>query len=214
MIQCLNCRGCPRIGPLSLTGAWQNWGDEYNKIVNEFDSIKLLIVGESPYEERATGIAFCKPTWFELLDNKYSALPVFCSLGIKLGNAAYDVEQYPSPDKFFIKLAQNYGVVFVNACNAQKHRNEISKTWLSKANYSILCGCKAQKLSSADATHFHVIHPSSYNENVNRTEWENAWGHHESLLNVIKSKNSNAEEEIRRLVGLINAGLCSEELTR
>ena len=50
MIQCLNCRGCPRVGMLSLTGTWQNWGDEYNKIVNEFDSIKLLIVGESPYE--------------------------------------------------------------------------------------------------------------------------------------------------------------------
>lgn len=210
MIQCLNCRGCPRNVTLPLTGTWQNWGDEYNRIVNEFDSIKLLVVGESPYEVRATGIAFCKPTWFELLDDKYSALPVFCSLGIKLGNAAYDVEQYPTPDKFFIKLARDYSVVFVNASDALKHRNVISKTWLNKAKYSILCGYEAKKLSAADATHFHVIHPSSYNENVNRAEWENTWGHHESLLDVIKSKNPSAGDEIRRLVSLINTGIFNE----
>lgn len=209
MIQCLNCRGCPRNGTLPLTGTWQNWGDEYNRVVDVVDSIKLLVVGLAPYEERATGIAFCKPTWFELLDNKYSALPVFCSLGIKLGNAVYDVEQYPTPDKFFIKLARDYRVVFVNACDARNHRNVNSKTWLNKAEYSILCGCEAQKLSPADTTHFHVFHPSTYNENVNHDDWEIAWGHHESLLNVIKSENPDAEDEIRRLVSLINADMCN-----
>jgi hypothetical protein len=207
MIQCLNCSVCPRLNNLPNTGAWQNWDDDYNAVVNNLQEIELLIVGQNPYKIRATGIAFCKPTWFELLDNKYSALSVFCGLGIKLGNAAYDEEHYPTPNKFFIDLAQDYRLVFVNACDAQKHRNKISKKWLNKAKYSILCGSEAQKLSLADTTHFYVVHPSSYNENVNHVEWENAWGHHESLLDAIKCNNSDAEKEIRRLVSLINTNI-------
>lgn len=69
MIQCLNCRGCPGLNNLPNTGAWQNWDSDYNSIVNDLQEIELLIVGQDPYKNRATGIAFCKPTWLELLDD-------------------------------------------------------------------------------------------------------------------------------------------------
>ena len=186
MIQCLNCRGCPGLNNLPNTGAWQNWDNDYNPVVNSLQEIELLIVGQDPYKTRATGIAFCKPTWLELLDNQYSALTLFCSLGIQLKKAFFDADHFPTPKEFFI--------------------------WLAK-KFSLLLGYESQKLhKNEDGKNFHIIHPSQYNENANYADWCSAWGCHTSLLDTIKSKcqkyNSlQSYKEICTIVNNINLNL-------
>ncbi len=213
MIQCLNCRGCPGLNNLPNTGAWQNWDSDYNSIVNGLQEIELLIVGQDPYKNRATGIAFCKPTWLELLDDQYSALTLFCSLGINVKKASFDASRFPTPKEFFIWLAENFKVIFVNAHNSNGRRVRESKIWLKKAKYSLLLGYESQKLhKNEDDKNFHIIHPSQYNENVNYADWCSAWGYHTSLLDTIKSKcqkfsSLQSYKEICTIVNNINLNL-------
>lgn len=222
MNQCLNCRGCPGLNSLPNTGIWQNWGDDYTSVVNDLQNIELLIVGQDPYRTRATGIAFCKPTWHELLDDQYCALTLFCSLGINLKKASFDVSRFPTPKEFFIWLAGEHRVVFVNALikKTKKRENDIhntnAQTWLNKAKYSILCGKNSQTSSrvNEDANHIYVDHPSGLNRlnPLTSSKWLSTWGHCGSLLDTIKGKcqtyNSlQSYEDIRTIVNKVNQEL-------
>jgi len=213
MIQCLNCRGCSGFKNQTNVGTWQNWGNEYNTVVNGLQNIELLIVGQDPYKVRATGIAFCKPTWLELLDDQYSALTLFCSLGVHLKNAFQDVDHYPTPKEFFIWLAEEHKIVFVNAHNSNKRRVMESQKWLKKAKYSILLGYEAQKLhKNEDGKNFHIIHPSQYNKNVNHDDWISVWSYRTAFLDAIKGKcqtyNSlQSYDDIRTIVNKVNQKL-------
>lgn len=222
MIQCLNCRGCPSLNDLPNIGAWQNWGNDYISVVNSLQNIKLLVVGQDPYKIRATGIAFCKPTWLEYLDDQYSALTLFCSLGINLKKAFYDVSHFPTPKEFFIWLAEKHKVVFVNALikKANKRKNDISDPntpiWLNKADYSILCGKVAQSIltKKEDLSHIYVDHPSGLNRTNPHTSssWFQFWGCRNSLLDSIKNKaiqfgSSQTYTDICQIVSNINASL-------
>ena len=210
---CVVCQfcdsSCPRFNADSMGNV--NWGDEYNHKIDSLireGSIKLLIIGQSPYAIGNTGIAFCKPTWSEMLDGRYSGKTLLCSLGFDLSKA-YQCYNSFSPKEYFFKLVDD-GVVFINRYTDIDELNENPyRKRIKSAKYCICLGQKATMPHTFKCTSYRTreIHPSSYNENVHSVQWNDVWGYHGALVEKIRCTNSNAAASIKELIDNINENL-------
>jgi hypothetical protein len=97
------------------------------------------------------GIPFCKTTWDTFCKNGVSGQNVINSIGIDIREARFD---YPSPRELFLRLAEDYGIAFLNisyyclngTCRKSLHRDQlilsesINQPILQKSDVVILCG--------------------------------------------------------------------------
>ena len=211
MIQCLNCRGCSG-------SEWQtrndDWGDECDNLV-EGVSNGLLIVGEDPYPTRATGIAFCKPTWYELLDDQYSARPLFCGMGINLKLAALNNLLFPTPKEFFhFLLQEKIAFANVNDENGNENIHLNTDAWLKTEHFSAIIACGKssyesvkRKINGQSIHLIKVVHPSIRNYIYHRAEWNKYWSCHGACLDRIQ--DSGCYEFVKNIIDEVNKRLYS-----
>lgn len=172
---------------------WIKNEKKYQMQILSMDEIKLLVVGNTPYECGFNGIAFCKDSWKELLDTQCSARYLLCSLGVNLRIAQ---SKYTNPVDLFMAMAQK-GLIFFN------QRDIFLKESLNKApNYIISCGSnilksvKQQIERKSGCFKYISRHPCPQGESnpPNKTkDWFKYWGKFESMLNILEPKNSNGE---------------------
>jgi len=175
---------------------------EYINALNSRNGYCLAIMGKDPYPTGAMGIPFCKSNWDEFCSKNVSGLDVLKSLGVNIKVVRC---QFKSPSEYFIYLAKEKGIIFLNlsyyfldsACRKSTHSSElqeaesINKNYLYNSQNIILCG-EANKIrwykSSYKNLHS-VVHPDnrckiSPYENI-RNEWYEWWSE-DSLKNKFK----------------------------
>lgn len=166
--------------------------EEYINALNSRNEYCLAIMGKDPYPTGAMGIPFCKSNWVEFCGKNVSGLDVFKSLGI---NIKVVRSQFKSPSEYFIHLAEEKGIIFLNlsyyflnsACRQRTHSNElqesenINKNYLHKSQNIILCG-EAKKIrwykDSYNNTHI-AVHPDKRckisQDEKTRNGWSEWW---------------------------------------
>jgi len=156
-------------------------------------SIDLVIVGQDPFPNRATGIPFSKETWEEQIASSSAGRYVLKSLGIDTDDAR---NEFKCPDELFMML-RNQGVVVLNASYIDpSDRKSEGLRWkevldesrkydqgiLERAERVVLCGNIAQRLdkTSDDKNWEHYVHPALRNRNHPdasvRKKWHEQWG--------------------------------------
>lgn len=165
---------------------------EYINALNLRESYSLVIMGKDPYPTGAVGIPFCKSSWDSFCVEGVSGLYVFRSLGINVNEIR---RSFCNPREFFIYLARNKGIVFLNlsyhfldgVCRKKKHHSQllsaevINQKYLQASRNTVLCG-EANKIrwykNSYNNLH-EAVHPDarckiSKHEDV-RDDWYKWW---------------------------------------
>jgi len=186
--------------------------DNYLKILNETDTIELVIIGKDPYPGDPVGIPFCKDTWGELFKYNCSGRYVLNALGYEEN----DIQKgkYGCPSTFFEYLATKRGIAFLNISyhylggplrkrNHESYINEaygVNEPILRKAKIIICCG-EANKLrwtgfkgdGVSKVVHPAIINSVSTHEQVKKG-WLKIWGTMASLQskNCFQDKSGNS----------------------
>ena len=163
----------------------------YRTQVQSMDEIKLLVVGNAPYESGFNGIAFCKDSWKELLDTQCSARYLLCSLGVNLRIAQ---SKYKSPTELFIAMAKK-GLIFIN------QRDDLLEECLKKTlNCAFSCGSNIlnavkKQIEKKSSCFKHISrHPCPQGESNPPDEtkdWFKYWGKFENMLNFLEPNKSD-----------------------
>lgn len=158
----------------------------YKNLLEKVDKLQLVIVGQDPYPKGANGIAFCKNTFDELLDQYCCGKDVLVSLGINIQSAS---KEFKSPVEFFEYLLVEKGIAFINVNHKLFSENKDSseefipynEAFLSKAeNIAILGETLSKDVFFKYYPHYKeakcFIHPSGKARNNFPLKWEAVWG--------------------------------------
>jgi uracil DNA glycosylase len=160
----------------------------YFKKIAGIDNFKLVIVGQDPYPQYATGIPFSKPSWNDLKKN-HSGHYVFASLA----GPDYS-EKFETPDEFVMFLADkkiallnaSYDYMQGQSPSKKRHLAFVEKAMsrnmdvINKAGKVLLCGGKTTKMCGwvgvvpDNEKIFAVPHPAPYGRQ-NEEVWKNYW---------------------------------------
>jgi len=158
----------------------------YKDLLEKVDKLQLVVVGQDPYPNGANGIAFCKNTFDELLDQYCCGKDVLFSLGIDVKNASIE---FKSPVDFFEYLLVEKGIGFINVNHKLFSENKDSseefipfnEAFLSKAENIAILGETLSKdvffkyyPQYKEAKSF--VHPSGKARNSFPLKWETVWG--------------------------------------
>lgn len=174
----------------------------YVRILNEADTIEMVIIGKDPYPSDPIGIPFCKLTWDELFKYNCSGRYVLNALGYEESDIPKG--RYWSPSTFFEYLITKKGIAFLNISyhyiggplRKKNHESFISEAYginepiLKKAKIIICCG-EANKLRwtgfNRDGV-FKMVHPAIINSVSTHKQvkngWMKIWGTKSSLKNI------------------------------
>lgn len=87
---------------------------DYLNYLGSIKKLKAVIIGQDPYPQSSTGIAFCKSSYIDLFNSKCSGKYVLNSIGIK--DSVQKKKGFENPFKIFYYLFDN-GIVFLNISN-------------------------------------------------------------------------------------------------
>lgn len=184
---------------VALIGTHYPIPDNYLKILNETDTIELVILGKDPYPGDPVGIPFCKDTWSELFQYNCSGRYVLNALGYEENDII--TGKYSCPAAFFEYLAKIRGIFFLNVSyhylggplRKKKHQkfideaHDVNKPILRNARRIIFCGAanKIRWLGLEGGNVTKVVHPDVRNRyspflHIN-SDWKNVWGTKYSL---------------------------------
>jgi hypothetical protein len=160
---------------------------DYIELALSLPCIRLAIMGIDPYPTRPTGIAFCRRTWKEMLSRASAGLFVLESLGVDVYEVSDETGSYRTPRDYFIYLAEEHGIVFINASNhfARARLNKDTEAYfmeaglcnlliIEQAQVTLLCGDIPQKLYGAADKTVACLHPSQ-NWPEFRRHWLETW---------------------------------------
>ena len=181
--------------------------NRYTEAISSCDCIKLMVVGNDKYVNRANEIAFCKNSWKDLLDGRVSGRYLLCALGVNFQRA---VKMYESPVELFCELARR-GIIFINQKNISS--NPYVEVIVNKGSPKILllCGGPAIERAIFLSKKFGVaeiyrvipaIHPDIKNsvsdkfselfEKKRRQIWRDCWGGCGKAIDYMKGNISSS----------------------
>ena len=164
-----------------------NQQERYLNELNKVSNLKFCIIGQDIYPENASGIAFCKSDFTQLLQYNCSGKYVLNALGYDSNYIHKLIEEKKKTEDFFIELLHT-GICFLNISyellnNIPKDNLDIilgeyktyNEFFLNKSNKIVLLGkTKTHKLFKEYYQEYNeyevLIHPSIRNQN--KDEWK------------------------------------------
>ncbi|HYD94740.1 MAG TPA: hypothetical protein VEC01_05390 [Noviherbaspirillum sp.] len=159
----------------------------YARILRRRGRIHLAIVGIDWFPTGATRIPFCKRTWAEQRKRNGAGFTVLDALGIDMMRAQ---DLFDTPRELFLFLAEQYGIVFLNAAYTYVGGKRTAHTLsvflrarvinlpvFAKARHILLCGNPAHREYGHLSRTTCVLHPAAKRPAF-KARWSAHWSSH------------------------------------